>query len=161
MKLTTILVAAAAFAALASPAFADGTHAGGHDDYALGSKGKKAKATRTINITMMEDGDGNMVFEPKNLTFKEGETAILKFTNKGELDHEFVMDSEDKVIEHKALMEKFPEMEHEDDNSLRLAPGEKGEIVWTFSKSGKFAFACLIPGHYEAGMHGPLHVAKN
>lgn len=82
------------------------------------------------------------------------------FTNKGEVDHEFVMDTEENVQEHKLVMEKNPDMEHADDNSLRLVPGAKGQIIWTFAKDGKYSFACLIPGHYEAGMHGKLQVNK-
>jgi uncharacterized cupredoxin-like copper-binding protein len=126
--------------------------------YNIGKKGEKAKAKRTVNITMRETDDGKMLFEPKVLTFRKGETVILNFTNKGDTDHEFVMDTEAKVQEHKAVMEKNPDMEHADDNSLRLAPGAKGQIIWTFAKSGPFSFACLIPGHYEAGMHGKMKV---
>ena len=33
-----------------------------------------------------------------------------------------------------------------------------GELIWTFSQPGTFQFACLIPGHMEAGMQGPLTV---
>jgi uncharacterized cupredoxin-like copper-binding protein len=137
---------------------AAGTHDGGHDEYAIGMKAEKAKSKRTINITMREDQDGNMIFEPKKLQFREGETVTLNFVNRGATKHEFVMDTQENVLEHKAVMEKNPDMEHADDNSLSLEPGEKGQIVWTFAKSGDFAFACLIPGHYESGMHGPLKV---
>lgn len=126
--------------------------------YSIGKKGDKAKAKRTINISMRETEDGKMLFEPKVLQFRKGETVILNFTNKGDTDHEFVMDTEEKVQEHKAVMEKNPDMEHADDNSLRLAPKTKGQIVWTFAKSGPFSFACMIPGHYEAGMHGKMKV---
>jgi uncharacterized cupredoxin-like copper-binding protein len=59
---------------------------------------------------------------------------------------------------HKKVMEKFPEMEHDDPNSVRLAPGKTGEIIWKFTKSGTLTFACLIPGHYEAGMRGDVSV---
>lgn len=136
-------------------AFAD---TGADGMYNISKKGDKAKAKRTINISMRETEDGKMLFEPKVLNFRKGETVILNFTNKGETDHEFVMDTEAKVQEHKAVMEKNPDMEHADDNSLRLAPGAKGQIIWTFAKSGPFTFACLIPGHYEAGMHGKMKV---
>ena len=63
-------------------------------------------------------------------------------------------------MEHKAVMEKFPEMEHDDPNSIRLAPGKSGEIVWKFTNDGTFKIACLIPGHYDAGMHGNVVVEK-
>ena len=68
------------------------------------------------------------------------------------------MDSMAQNAEHKELMAKFPEMEHDDPNAVRLEPGEEAEILWTFNKAGNFEFACLLPGHYEGGMHGALTV---
>ena len=68
------------------------------------------------------------------------------------------MDTLDNNAKHKALMAKFPEMEHDDPNAIRLQPGEEGTIVWNFANAGSFEFACLIPGHYESGMHGALTV---
>lgn len=145
---------------LPAVAFAAGTHSGGHDDMAIGKPGEKAAATRTVDIVMTEKDDGSMVFEPSVLKVKAGETIRLAFVNKGETDHEFVMDTNEAVLEHKVQMEKFPEMEHADANSLTLAPGASGEIVWTFANAGDFTFACLIPGHYESGMRGDITVAQ-
>lgn len=153
------LAFAFAFAALPSLAFPAGEHEGGHDEYAIGMKGQKAKAKRSVTISMRETDEGKMVFEPKILRFRKGETVALNFINKGETDHEFVMDTQENVLKHKIVMEKNPDMEHADDNSLRLAPGKKGQIVWMFSKDGEYSFACLIPGHYEAGMHGNMSVS--
>jgi uncharacterized cupredoxin-like copper-binding protein len=157
MKL--ILAAAVLVAVSSGAALAGGNHAGGHGEMAIGKPGEAAKAKRTVKIAMSEKDDGSMAFEPAVLTVKAGETIRLKFTNKGETDHEFVMDVHEGIMEHKALMEKFPEMEHSDPNSIRLAPGAKGEIVWTFANAGDFTFACLIPGHYESGMKGDISVA--
>jgi len=144
--------------AIAPPAFAAGSGDHSHDELAIGGPGKAAKAKRTINITMKETQDGKMLFQPASISAKQGETLRIRFVNTGDADHEFVMDTLDAVLEHKALMEKFPEMEHDDANSIRLQPGGRGEIVWTFSKAGEFAFGCLIPGHYEAGMKGAIKV---
>lgn len=146
--------------AAVGPAFAAGTGNHSHDELAIGTPGKPGKAKRTVNITMSETDDGKMIFQPASFTAKEGETLRLRFYNKGETDHEFVMDNHEAILEHKAVMEKFPEMEHDDPNAIRLAPGKRGEILWTFSKAGTFAFGCLIPGHYEAGMKGDIAVAK-
>ncbi|PSH61442.1 copper oxidase [Phyllobacterium brassicacearum] len=142
-----------------SPAFATGNHAGGHDVMEIGKPGTKAAAKRTVTISMKEKADGSMVFEPAVLKVKKGETIRLKFQNTGETDHEFVMDTPAAIQEHKTLMQKFPEMEHADPNSIRLAAGGNGQIIWTFAKSGEFGFACLIPGHYESGMKGDITVA--
>jgi uncharacterized cupredoxin-like copper-binding protein len=150
-------------AILAGPAFATGNHAGGHDDdlTAIGRPGKAAKVVRTISISMLEKGDGSMSFDPASITVKKGETVRLRFTNKGENDHEFVMDTHEHVMEHKAAMEKFPDMEHEDPNQIRIRPKGKGEIIWTFTTAGDFDFACLIPGHHDLGMKGTIKVTAN
>lgn len=155
------ILLASALALLASPAaFAGGNHAGAHGDaaaMAIGKPGTKAK--RTVTVTMKEKADGSMVFEPSSIQVRKGETIRLRFLNRGESDHEFVMDEEKEILEHKELMAKFPEMEHDDPNAIRLAGGAKGEIVWTFANAGDFTFACLIPGHYEAGMKGAIKVS--
>jgi uncharacterized cupredoxin-like copper-binding protein len=41
-----------------------------------------------------------------------------------------------------------------------VAPGQKGELVVRFAKAQKLQMACLIPGHYEAGMRGSLNVVS-
>ena len=149
---------AAALALAAGAAQATGEHAGGHDEMALGAPGQAGDVSRTVEVVMSETDDGYMIFEPSDLAFEAGETARIVVRNAGEQTHEFVMDDAAENQEHKALMEEFPEMEHDDPNAVRLDPGEEAEIVWTFGEAGEFEFACLIPGHYEAGMHGPLAV---
>jgi uncharacterized cupredoxin-like copper-binding protein len=49
-------------------------------------------------------------------------------------------------------------MEHDDPNGKSLASNKAAGIVWRFTKAGEFEFACLIPGHREAGMHGTIVV---
>lgn len=147
-------------------------HTEGHDHATdhmgmmeVGMPGDPADVTRTVEIRMVETDDGEMLFEPddttiETLAFEAGETVLFKITNEGELDHEFVLDTIANNEKHRELMQKFPEMEHDDPNSITLAPGETGEIAWTFANRGDFQFACLIPGHMEAGMHGPIEVAQ-
>ena len=55
-------------------------------------------------------------------------------------------------------MRRFPNMEHESPNMAHVAPGKAEEIVWRFTKPGEFSFACLVAGHYEAGMTGTIKV---
>jgi uncharacterized cupredoxin-like copper-binding protein len=141
------------------PAWASGSGDHTHD-LAIGVPGDAAQVKRTINITMKETQDGKMLFSPASLTVREGETLRIKFVNRGETDHEFVMDTVEAILEHKELMQKFPEMEHDDPNAIRLQPDGKGEIIWTFGKAGDYAFGCLIPGHYEAGMKGVIKISR-
>lgn len=168
---TTLLATTLLLFTGAGSVLAEGGHEGGHDEMEVGQPAESKSGftrfvsrltgqddIRTVQVKLMETEEGEMVFEPRTLEFQAGETVRLAISNVGQVDHEFVMDTVAAVAEHKELMEKFPEMEHDDPNAVRLAPGEKDEILWTFTNAGDFQFACLIPGHYEAGMHGELNV---
>jgi uncharacterized cupredoxin-like copper-binding protein len=152
--LITLAMAIAPFVAHAAGTHSDGH---GHDEMALG-KPAESEPSRTVEVVMKEDYDGEniYIFDKDKLTFAAGETVRLHIVNAGEEVHEFVMDTAEANAEHKAMMAKFPEMEHDDPNAVRLNPGEEADIVWTYGEQGTYEFACLLPGHYEAGMHGPL-----
>ncbi|EKD61423.1 MAG: Copper binding protein [uncultured bacterium] len=155
MKSLSLIVAALM---TANAAFAAGTGEHSHDEMEVGRPGIEAEVTRTINVRMYETEDGEYLYEPRDLAIKAGETISFVIVNDGESPHEFVLDTMPKNAEHMELMAKFPEMEHDDPNAVRLEAGEKGTIIWTFSNAGTFEFACLMPGHYEAGMRSPVAV---
>ena len=46
------------------------------------------------------------------------------------------------------------------DDISNVRNAELGEIVWKFTNDGVFKIACLVPGHYDTGMHGDVTVAK-
>jgi uncharacterized cupredoxin-like copper-binding protein len=69
-----------------------------------------------------------------------------------------VLGTKKELDEHAALMAKFPNMEHDEPYMAHVGPGKTGEIIWTFNRPGEFDFACLIPGHYQAGMVGKVKV---
>lgn len=131
----------------------EGAAGHGHKIFAAGEPGDPTKPARTIEVAMTE-GDGTMAFDPPSVAIKIGEQVKFVLTNKGALDHEFMLDSVEKNAKHRIAMQKNPEMEHDDPNGRRLKPGGTADVVWKFSKAGTFEFACLIPGHSEAGMKG-------
>jgi uncharacterized cupredoxin-like copper-binding protein len=100
-----------------------------------------------------------MRFTPDRIEVREGETVRLVHRNGGAVMHEFVLGTKKDLDEHAALMKKFPDMEHDEPYMAHLGAGKSGEIIWTFNRSGEFEFACLMPGHYEAGMIGKIKVA--
>ena len=69
-----------------------------------------------------------------------------------------VLGTAKELREHAELMKRLPEMEHEDPNQVSLEPGRAGELVWQFTRPGTVDFACLQPGHFEAGMRGKILV---
>ena len=149
-----------------SPAFAGGGDGHSHKDTkeqhedhgghasALGKPGDSGKVDRTVEITMND----TMRFTPSRVSARKGETIRFVLKNDGKLKHEMVLGTIKELKEHAAMMQKMPEMEHADPNMASVEPGKTGELVWQFTKTGTFEFACLQPGHFEAGMKGKVAV---
>ncbi|MFM9848067.1 MAG: plastocyanin/azurin family copper-binding protein [Hyphomicrobiaceae bacterium] len=125
--------------------------------FAAGEPGDPKKPYRTIELSMRE-GSGTMAYEPNLIEVRKGEQIMFVLLNVGALPHEFMLDSFENNAKHKIEMQKNPEMEHDDANGKRIEPKNDNKILWRFSKTGTFEFACLIPGHYEAGMKGTVVV---
>jgi uncharacterized cupredoxin-like copper-binding protein len=119
-----------------------------------GIMGQRRAISRTLTLDMTD----NMRFTPDRITVREGETVRFVVRNQGRMLHEMVMGTADELAKHAALMAKFPGMQHDEAYMVHVEPGQTGEIVWQFNRAGRFEFACLIAGHYEAGMRGTLIV---
>ncbi len=127
----------------------------GHSDAAtVGRPGDPAKVDRIIEMTM----DDTMRFAPDQITVKAGETVRIFAKNTGQLAHELVIGSMPDLLAHAEMMRKMPDMKHAEPNQITLEPGQRGGIVWQFDQAGTVDFACLIPGHMEAGMVGSVQV---
>ena len=149
--LMTVLGVASPAAHAHGPAAQPG-HYDGHAA-ALGEPGDSKAATRTMEIQGAE-----MKFVPASLTVRRGETVRFLFRNTGQLKHEMMIGTQKELNDHAALMEKHPDMEHDDPNGTQAEPGKSGEFVWKFTKAGQFFFGCLLPGHYQQGMKGTIVV---
>ena len=112
------------------------------------------KQARTIEVRM----DDRMRFRPDRIEVREGETIRFVVRNAGGVLHEMVIGTEEELRGHAELMKKFPGREHDEPYMTHVKPRARGAIVWNFNRPGTFQFACLLPGHYEAGMKGSLVV---
>jgi len=119
-----------------------------------GIAGDAKAVTRTIEVRMSDQ----MRFTPAVIEVREGQTVRLVHRNGGKTLHEFVLGTKKELEEHAALMLKFPNMEHDEPYMAHVAAGQRSEMIWTFNRPGEFEFACLIPGHYQAGMVGRIKV---
>lgn len=81
-------------------------------------------------------------------------------TNAGTQKHEFAIGDAEEHRQHAELMKEMLNMKHDEGNAVTLEPGETKELIWRFGKPGNVEIACHIPGHYEAGMHGIVTVAR-
>ena len=127
-----------------------------HADSAVGEPGELSAADRTIRVEM----DDQMSYDPSSFEVAAGETVAFEVVNTGALRHEFTLGSAEEIAEHHELMTKFPGMEHDEPNSVSLAAGEQGSVVWRFGEAGTVDVACLEPGHLEAGMRAEVNVVE-
>ncbi len=130
-----------------------------HDDDAAHDDDHDAtEADRVVEVSMSE-----FAFSPLDLSATKGETVTFKVTNEGLVEHEFRLTTEHGASEHIAAGHE----DHDADAAtgghghgeviLLVAPGGTDSITVTFDHDADFDIvACLVPGHYEAGMHAPF-----
>jgi plastocyanin len=92
-------------------------------------------AADTVTVKMGSDG-GQLVFEPKVVTIKVGDT--IKWVN-------------NKAFPHNIIFEGHEELSHK-----KLAQKPKAELESTFNEAGEFAYYCSP--HRGAGMQGKVVV---
>lgn len=126
------------------------------EETTFGRAADPAKAARTVTIDMRD----SMRFSPDQVTIRQGEIVRFVIKNRGRILHEMVIGTETELQAHAEAMRKFPGMEHDELYMAHVAPGKVGEIGWQFTRAGEFRFACLIPGHFEAGMVGRIRVIE-
>ena len=120
----------------------------------IGQPGNPSEVSRTITMTMSDA----MRFTPDRIEVRKGETIRFVLQNEGRLRHELVLGEPEALRRHAAMMQMMPDMQHSGPNMASLAPGERGELIWKFTRAGTVTFACLQSGHLEAGMRGAIAV---
>lgn len=145
-----------------APAFAqehhdtDTHHAHQNADPTVGEPGHAGHVNRTIQI----EASDSMRFIPSYLEVRQGETIRFVIHNTGKVRHEFSLGSHAALMEHQAMMMQNPAMVHQEAGKVTLDPGARGEVLWHFSGAGTVEFACQMPGHWAAGMHGDVEVRQ-
>ncbi len=94
-------------------------------------------AADVVTVKMGSDG-GQLVFDPKVVTIKAGDT--VKWVN-------------NKAFPHNVVFEGHPELSHK-----KLAQKPKLELESTFNEAGEFSYYCSP--HRGAGMAGKVIVAS-
>jgi uncharacterized cupredoxin-like copper-binding protein len=121
-------------------------------DWGIAAEPRSARRTIVVRMT------DAMRFVPDVIDIELNQTVRFDIHNQGRMLHEMVIGTARELEAHAALMLKFPHMEHDEPYMAHVAAGQRGRIVWTFNRPGDFEFACLIAGHYQAGMKGRIHV---
>lgn len=113
-----------------------------------------AAAARVVAMSMHD----SMRFAPERVSVRRGEPVRLELVNEGLVMHELVVGTPEEIAQHRVHMLHDPQRAHEGANMAHVAPGERASMLWQFARSGVLEYACLLPGHYEAGMRGSVIV---
>ena len=117
-----------------------------------------AGSARNVSRTVVVDMSDDMRFTPAAIEVTAGETIRFRTNNRGRLVHEMVIGRMSDLREHASAMRKSPTMQHHEANAAHVQPGGSRNVVWKFNRPGEFSYACLIDGHFEAGMVGTIIV---
>jgi uncharacterized cupredoxin-like copper-binding protein len=134
-------------------ALSEGAH-NGHHNQVSGEVGKPENVTKKITVEAFD----SMKFLPNSIDVKKGETVEITLVNKGKVIYELVLGDKKELDKHAKMMMNDPHMKHTDSSSVTAEPGKSASLVWKFTETGTVDFACLLPGHYQAGMTGKIKV---
>jgi uncharacterized cupredoxin-like copper-binding protein len=89
-------------------------------------------ATTTVNVKA-----GEMYFKLSTKSIAKPEMVTFDVKNAGKLMHDFRIDGKQTPL---------------------LKPGKSAKLTVKFTKKGKYAYECTVPGHAAAGMKGVFTV---
>ena len=124
-------------------------HSHGPTNHGVGVPGT-GEPDRVISVSMRDSM--RFEFNPQLGELRNGETIEFRVINDGQIQHEFSIGNAEEQVKHAQMMQKMPNMKHNDPNTVSLAPGESANLSWKFMGKDTVVFACNIPGHFEAGM---------
>lgn len=118
--------------------------------------GTKA-APRKIAVAMSDA----FAFEPADLSVQAGETVTFVVTNPGVIGHDFTIGDAQAQEDHAMEMMEGGMHHGADTNAIAVDAGKTVELTFTFGEPVEWLIGCHVPGHYEAGMKGVLHVVAS
>lgn len=148
------------------PEWAATGHAHGHDaapdEHSPAGTQNTALTAQVVTRSIAVQMDDQMRFSPNQMAVQAGETIRFVVHNAGRTAHEMVLGSEAAIAEHAQAMRQGTAHEaghaHGAGAAITVAAGQTGELVVHFAQATTLQMACLIPGHYEAGMRGTVNV---
>ena len=138
-----------------------------HDDTATDDHhaGDTDVAPHDDDATIVEISVTEFSFDHDAFAVKAGETISFVVTNEGRVDHEFRLTTEHAAQEHLETHQgdhaahMAAEEGHHAEYLVHVPPGATESMTVTFDHDMEFDVAgCLLPGHWEAGLHAPMTV---
>jgi len=149
--LTLVAVAVAAFGC------------GGSDDGGESASSEETAGPLQVRLVADEGSDG-LVFEPKEIRARVGQTVRLVLDNQGLALHDFNVEGMPvRVVMASGAEHDADEIGGGGESGMILHvasdPGQTGELEFVPLEPGTYVFFCSVLGHKEAGMEGRIIVS--
>lgn len=123
--------------------------------FTFGQPGDPRAVKHKIHIDARENR-----FEVAILEFESRETVEFEFRNMDSRPHELRVGDPHYQQEHSEMLRHMPGWEHSSPNSVLVAPGNTGTLVWQFGNDPVVELACHVAGGYEVGMRVKMQAIK-
>lgn len=143
------------------------------DDAGESADGDARDTTDTAGATTSEV-DGKPVIEidmlefayaPDAIELQAGEPTILRFTNRGQVEHEAMLGDQHMQEEfaasddHGSHGDDGGDGHHGDTMAVTVAAGDTVDLEVVIEEPGTWYVGCHLPGHYDAGMEAPVTIS--
>jgi uncharacterized cupredoxin-like copper-binding protein len=116
-----------------------------------------SRQTPQEKVIELGTADNQLVFAPKELSFRNGSLYRLRLSNPSQLKHYFSAKDFADAVWTRKLDVAGVEIKGQI-RELELKPGASVEWQFIPLKSGVYSLVCTIPGHAEAGMIGQMTI---
>jgi len=116
-----------------------------------------SRQTPQEKVIELGTADNQLVFVPKELSFRNGSLYRLRLSNPSQLKHYFSAKDFADAVWTRKLEVAGVEIKGQI-RELELKPGAAVEWQFIPLKSGVYSLVCTIPGHAEAGMIGQITI---
>jgi nitrite reductase (NO-forming) len=96
--------------------------------------GGAGSANKTVAVTVVAK---EFSFTLSKRSVPAGSTVVFTVVNRGKISHDFKIGAKKTAI---------------------LSPGKSAKLTMKFTKKGRFAYLCTLPGHASAGMKGSFAI---
>ncbi len=127
-------------------------------EFPWGRPATAREGMRVVEMNIMEIHDGRMLFDTAGIQARVGEEIRIVFHNTGDFPHTLVLASQPEVARYIAQVQGDRSFWKDEPNWLYIAPGDKGEIVWRFTRAGQFEYSALVSAERSAGLVGRVVV---
>ncbi len=116
---------------------------------AVGMPAMGAKPDKVVHVLLKDDM--TITFK-KEVKIEPNDVVQFVVMNLGKQEHEVAIGSAQEQLEHREMMKKMSNHDHDMGNAVTVQPGKAKQLLWHFHGDNAVEFACNIPDHAEAGM---------